>query len=754
MNSFAGRQVNPGTTKPTLSSRRSWLFRCFAAIVLPLVLVGGLELILRLTGYGCATGFFEKVHVGGKDFLINNENFSSRFFPPQLARVSGPVMMEAAKPANTHRIFILGESAARGEPLPAYAASRYLEALLNDRFPKTHFEVVNLGITAINSHVILPIARDCAKADGDLWIIFMGNNEMVGPFGAATVFGAKAPPLRFVRLDLAIQSTRVGQLMVDMGRRMKRSDDNASWGGMKMFAGNQLRADDSRKEIVYQNFERNLNDMVQAGLDSGAKILLNTVAVNLKDCSPFASLVDGNLSVEKRAQLDAFYSKACLAAARGSNGEAAQLFEQAAKLDPRFAELQYRWGECSLALSNLAGARDHFQNACDDDALPFRADSRINGTIRKVARQFAGNKLTFFDAAAEMATNGVCGREGFFEHVHFNFDGNFRLGRAWAEQVERMLPADVAKPGRTNAWATQETCNRLLALTAWNQCAATEAMIDRLHRPPFINQSNNAEQLQWLRDDDRKLRHRVTQASAQSALETYLTAINRAPQDHLLHENFAVFLESAGDLKQAVAQWQQVQDLLPYDCMPFYEAGRLLSKNAQWDQAEAALTKAVKLRPRLAEGWFELGGVHLAAGKFEIALVDHNRARELDPRSAIYCTYAGKDLSKLDRRAEAMELFRMAIRMEPGLWEAHFALGDELAASKQLSEAESEYKQVTQLQPTIAMAHLDRGVMLAQLGQLDAALLEFQETLRLDSGNKPAQGYLERVTSWKKQRHQ
>src|ERR1019366_3102445 len=82
------------------------------------------------------------------------------------ARWPGPVMMDAKKPANTYRIFILGESAARGELEPPYAASRYLETLLDKRFPNTHFEVVNLGITAINSHVILPIARDCARTDG------------------------------------------------------------------------------------------------------------------------------------------------------------------------------------------------------------------------------------------------------------------------------------------------------------------------------------------------------------------------------------------------------------------------------------------------------------------------------------------------------------------------------------------------------------------------------------------------------------
>ena len=80
-----------------LSSRRKWLFRLFALVVVPLVLLGGLEIILRLAGYGYSTGFFEIIRSGGKKFLVNNENFNMRFFPPQLARWPGPVMMEAKK---------------------------------------------------------------------------------------------------------------------------------------------------------------------------------------------------------------------------------------------------------------------------------------------------------------------------------------------------------------------------------------------------------------------------------------------------------------------------------------------------------------------------------------------------------------------------------------------------------------------------------------------------------------------------------
>ena len=131
--------------------------------------------------------------------------------------------MPAQKPPGTYRIFILGESAAMGDPEPAFGAGRYLEALLHERFPRAKFEVINVAMTAINSHAILPIARDCARQAGDLWIVYMGNNEMVGPFGAATVFGTQAPPWPFVRLNLAIQQLRLGQLLAAAGQNLKKN---------------------------------------------------------------------------------------------------------------------------------------------------------------------------------------------------------------------------------------------------------------------------------------------------------------------------------------------------------------------------------------------------------------------------------------------------------------------------------------------------------------------------------------------------
>lgn len=86
--------------------------RLAAATLVPLMIFGGLELGLRLAGYGYSTRLFLPRTIGGEEFLIPNEKFTHRFFPPALARAPLSGRMAAHKPAGTYRIFLLGESAA------------------------------------------------------------------------------------------------------------------------------------------------------------------------------------------------------------------------------------------------------------------------------------------------------------------------------------------------------------------------------------------------------------------------------------------------------------------------------------------------------------------------------------------------------------------------------------------------------------------------------------------------------------------
>jgi tetratricopeptide (TPR) repeat protein len=738
---------------PVLSACHKWLFRLGALLIVPALLLGGLEAALRLAGYGYQTGLFKRIPIGHEEFLVNNDTFGFRFFPPEMARFLGLIRMEAQKPPGTYRIFILGESAAMGDPEPAYGASRYLEALLNERFPDTRFEVINTGITAINSHVILPIARDCARCEGDLWIIYMGNNEMVGPFGAATVFGRKAPPLGFVRLNLAIQKTRLGQLLVDIGRKLKGKNSSASWGGMEMFVGNRVPPNDPRKEVVYQNFQQNLHDIVRAGLNSGATILLNTVAVNLKDCPPFASLVNSNLPAADRAQFDKLYKEGCQAEGQSNFTAAAEKFEQAARLDPQCPELQFRWGQCLLALTNLAAARERFQTACDLDALPFRADSRINRTIQEAGRKTADDKLVLVDAAAVLGSNtpaGICGQETFYEHVHFDFDGSYRLGLAWANQIEHLLPAGISRSANTNGWASQKFCELRLGLSDWNRSLVIQHMIGRMQQPPLSSQFDNARRLSVLQERVNQLRPRMDGGAAAKTKEDFLRTLERAPDDYWLRENFALFLQSIGDLPGAAAEWRRIHDLLPHDYLAYFQLGRLLGAQAQRTEAEASLRQAVTMHPSLTEGWIELGNVLALQEKFEPALASYSRARQQRPQDPQTAFRMGKVLARLNRHAEAVQLYRVATSLNPSYWEAHYELGGELDSASQLDEAGSEFAEAVRLNPGHARAHFNYGVLLAKRKRFDEARREFEETIRLEPGYLKAQEYLAQLQAMKR----
>ena len=717
--------------------------------VVPLFFVGAIEAILRLSGYGYQTSAFKPLQISNKLYLVNNDDFSLRFFPPEIARVLSPIRMEAQKEPGTYRIFVLGESAAMGDPDPAFGASRYLEALLSSRFPQARFEIINLGITAINSNVILPIARDCAAQQGDLWIIYMGNNEMVGPFGAATVFGAKAPPVTLIRLNLALQNTRLGQLLTSLSRKLRAArTEPASWGGMEMFVGNELGADDPRKAAVYQNFSKNLDDIVEAGLGSGAKIVLNTVAVNLKDCAPFASKTDSNLPATDRVHFNQLFTDGIRLETNGDVSGAIQNFQNAAVLDANMAELQFRWGKCLFSLANFGEAEKHLQLACDDDALPFRADSKINGIIRNESNKVDNTNLIFLDAAAVLADDvpgNVLGRETFYEHVHFNFDGNYRLARAWADKIEEVLPPAISREAATNAWASQDVCERRLGLSDWNRCLVMESVIQRMKDPPLNGQFGNAERLQDLNSRINHLTPGMTAVAAAQSARNFENTLARWPDDYYLHGNFALFLKSTGDVAGAVREWQRICDLIPQDSFACFQLARMLETEGRVPEAESWLRTALKLRSTAPDVWLELAKVLASQNEPQAALIACQRAHQLRPQDPQIIFLMGKTLSQLNRHFDAIQNYRQAIKLSPSDWESHYELGGELDAAGRENEALSEFARAAELNPNFSRAHFNYGVILAKLGRLDDARREFERAVQLEPGYQNALDALAKI---------
>lgn len=731
-----------------LKAPRRWLFRLLTATLGPLLILALLEAGLRVAGFGHPTSFFVRKQLDGRQVLVENGWFGLRFFPPALARGPSPAVMQAEKPAGLCRIFLFGESAAMGDPRPAFGVGRYLETLLRERFPGEQFEVVCTAMTAINSHAILPIARECAARQGDLWIVYMGNNEFVGPFGASTVFGAQAPRITWVRSYLALQRTRIGQCLVALTRRLSgRRTTPANWGGMKMFMDQQIPPGDLRKERIYANFRQNLEDIIQAGRRAGVPIILSSVASNLKDCAPFASVHVPKLDGSKLGEWERVYQAGVTNAERGNLAESIRALEEATKLSPDFADAHFRLGQSFLSETNLEAARRSFGQALDLDSLPFRADSKINRIIAEAARRHSGQGVIYLDAERALVSPGsgqIPGEECFYEHVHLNFEGNYRLARALADKVLACLPASALSHQR-NEWAGREVCARDLGLTDWNRCTVLEEIGRRLADPPFSQQLNHKQQVEKLAGELAECRLRQQPGMVENARRVYEEALQKDPHEQWLHHNYAEFLAGIGDLAGATEQMRIVRELAPENPAAYLQLGRLLARQQKFDEAQQCLDQALGLRPDVAYLYVELGQVRASQGNLDEALRQYRKARARDQNDAHVCLLEAEVLDKQKKRSEAIGSLREAIRLRPSYCEAHDHLGMELGLLGEFAEAAAEFEQVVRLRPDYAEGHLNLGIALARQGSLSKALEQFQTVLRLEPGNGKAREYITRI---------
>lgn len=796
------------TPVPPVSRRKLVCFRLLAFIGVPLLFVALLELAFRLAGFGHPTSFLLKSsHRDEKTFVQNNQ-FGWRFFGPRAARLPFATSIAREKPADTVRVFVFGESAAFGDPQPRFGLPRMLDAMLTLRHPGRRFEVVNAAMTGINSHVIRPIAGDCAQADADVWVIYMGNNEVVGPFGAGTVFGGQTPPLPLIRAGLAFKATRTGQ-MFDAMRRAAQKDaaGNSAWEGMRAFVEHKVAASDPRLAVVHRNFRENLNDIVAAGRRSGAKIVLSTVAVNLKDCAPFASLHRADLSEARVKEWQRLFDAGVKAQTDGDLRGALAEFDRAAQIDESFAELRFRRGQCALAQNEIARARTEFAAARDLDALRFRCDSRLN----EIIRQQAGGDIILADADRELAAaspGGISGIEFFFEHVHLTFEGNYLLARVIAERVEQALALSSGA-----RWPEISQCAERLGYTARDMQLALSEVRGRLADVPFTFQSDHEEQIRRLTEAGRQLPPPNSAAALGQARSAVEAALQQQPDDAVLWEHLGEIRQTQGDSAGALEAARRSLDEVPSNAGAWLLDGILLAESQKYEDAIAAFRKvfaldpqavwarhnyalcleklgrrdeavvefkrALALKPEYGTSWLALGQLYENLGRtndaaqcFDRALT--NRINQADDLATLarFCTSrrwfdraatnfaaaiercpsdaglrleAGRVLVALGRHEEAAQQYAAAVELEPDQVQPHMQMGVQLGRLRKPALAEKHFREALRIKPDFIEARVNLGIALYQQQRFEEALVQFEEVLQRNPNDPNALHYFQQI---------
>lgn len=681
--------LSPGESPPARrpSRARRLVFRALAVLTGLLAVPLGAEAVLWLAGRGYPARFL----IARDGMLTDNYRFAWRYFPRAIARAQQPIRIDRDR-GRTFRIVVYGESAAMGDPEPAVGLPRMLEAILERRHPDVTFEVVNAAMTAISSHVIADIAADMASVPADVSVVYIGNNEVVGPFGPGTVFGAQAPPHWQVRLVSWSRRTRLGQWIQSLGERRQSAPE--TWRGMEMFVDSQIPPDDPRLNRMVDSFRSSLRSILRSAGASGRPVILSAAAVNLRDFPPF-----------------------------GSTGEPApddarlEDLRAAVEADPRNAVNTWRLARALLESGDAAAAQPLFRRARDLDTLRFRCDSVLQRVVSEVAGESSG-PLTLVDAQAHLDSldpGGVAGAAFFHEHVHLTPRGSWEVARLIADAVAKHVPA-----GRQGTDPSLEACLARLAFTPWHEYELEREMLTRMSRAPYTGQYGHAARDAALAERIRELAQAVTPETGEQWCAAVLEVCRSHPDDWRCRQMAARLLEFSGR-PEALDLLAEAAALMPHQSV-LQQQGAALNRFRKYAEAETVLRKALGLRPDFAQAWNSLGialshleRVSEAADAFRSAadLVPdyHEARRNLASMLVLQRDFAG---------AEAQ--LRRAIESGADDAATHSQLGSVLTASGRTADAVPHYLRAAALLPRDPAAQINAGAALLRSGRRDEAL--------------------------------
>jgi tetratricopeptide (TPR) repeat protein len=436
---------------------------------------------------------------------------------------------------------------------------------------------------------------------------------------------------------------------------------------MAMFAQQKVAAQDPRIRRVHEHFRANLTAILDDGEKAGARLLLSTVASNLKDCAPFASLPRPGLAPEARSRWETLYAAGVKAQEEQRHAEALIPFQQALEMDDQYADLHFRLGQVFWALERFDEARACLVKARDADALRFRPDTQINATIRQMAAA-RGGRLDLVDAEevlSQRSPHRTVGGELLYEHVHLNFEGNYWLARAYAESIARRWGAATATRAGAE-WLSGIECARRLARTSWNEAQALEDLQRRTEQPPFTFQLDHAMKTREL---ERKLAalHQQTKTVALKLIANdYRAVLAVRTNDAMIWRNYGRLLEALGNYPAAVEAWRKVLELFPHFAHGYGELGGLFNKVGRPAEARDAFQTALRLRPGFKEAWDGLGQALFKLGQPAESVRCYRRALRLDPAQPEVHLHLGLVLANLGRLSEARRHFERVLAYDPG----------------------------------------------------------------------------------------
>lgn len=612
-----------------MSRLRYWTFVAIT-VLSPLLLLGAVELVLRVTWKGGAIPVFVQAPRPLDGYLVPNPALGRRYFALQQDPPSPLVEPFAAhKPANGFRLFVQGESAAAGFPWPPDGTfSHLLQDVLRDVLPDDSVEVINLAIPATNSYAVLDQADAVIAQHPDAVLIYAGHNEYYGALGVGSTESVAASPT-LVRTYLWLERFRTFMALRDGIAKLRRSFSKQPQGEqqaasfMEVVARNQeIPLGGKAYEAGVRQFRGNLERILGKYRAAHVPVFIASLPSNFKDMHPFASPANA-----APGGADAVYDSAQAAYARGDSVK----------------------------------AREQYERAHDLDVVRFRAPSEFDRVIRDVAREEGATYVPLDEAFRAASPDSVIGNNLILEHVHPNEAGVALVAREfWAALDSAHFEGHAAQMARMKPWPQYVAG---MDLTPFDRLIVEHTVKTLTTRWPFVPAAQ-----------DQDYRGTYKPKGVVDSLAFLASAGVPWRQAKVA---VGQYYEKAGFPDSALAEYRGLIRDVPFAGLPYELAGRAFMEMKQPDSAVVLLQRAYAIQPSPYSAYTL--GVHSAQQKdYPQAATYLTEAMSLDPTNPqpayqLSLTYAMMH-NLQGAQAAAMRVYQLAPQY-PGLLNWMRALG-------------------------------------------------------------------------------
>ena len=219
--------------------------------------------------------------------------------------------------------------------------------------------------------------------------------------------------------------------------------------------------------------------------------------------------------------------------------------------------------------------------------------------------------------------------------------------------------------------------------------------------------------------------------NAAEAERCFRRAADIQPERAETHFHLALNLEIQGLHDAALACYRNVLEISPDFPDAHINLGNLLFALRRYDEAAEHLGVAARLRPD-AKVLFNLGNVYLTQTKLHQAVDTYSQALRLAPRYADAFLNMGTALGKLGQGDDALFCYREALKIKPDSAVALYNVGELLITKGQLDESLACFHRVLQTDPDFIKAQVGEVKVFDRRGDFEQAYARLRPLLLVD----------------------